>query len=217
VVDSTFATPYHCQPLALGADLVIHSATKYLGGHGDLILGVVAGSAQLIAGVRKAVAVLGPSAAPLEAWLTLRGIRTLHLRMARHSANAAVVAGYLDSHPCVQRVHFPGLTGHPTYAIAKTILRDGFGGMVSFDLAADGGDARPAFERFMAALRVIPFAASLADVSTTLSHPATTSHRGQSVQEQAAQGIGQSLVRLSCGLERAEDIVADLDVGLAAV
>lgn len=217
VVDNTFATPYHCRPLALGADVVIHSATKYLGGHGDLIAGVAAGPAAIIGPVRKAVRVLGASAAPLEAWLALRGLRTLHLRMARHAANAAAVAAFLAGHPKVAAVHYPGLPTHATHAIAGRILGAGFGGMVAFDLAAAPPDGRAAFERFLGALAMIPCAPSLADVGTMLLHPASTSHRELSAADRAAQGIGEGLVRLSCGIEAARDIVADLERGLAAV
>lgn len=217
VVDNTFATPYHCRPLALGADIVVHSATKYLGGHGDLIAGVAAGPAALIEPVRRAARVLGVNGAPLEAWLALRGLRTLHLRMARHADNAARVAAFLADHPKVRAVHYPGLPDHPTCATARRILERGFGGMVAFDLATGEADGRAAFERFLGGLTMIPFAASLADVGTMLSHPATTSHRDLLAAERAALGIGEGLVRLSCGIEAADDIVADLARGLAAV
>ncbi len=217
VVDNTFATPFHCRPLALGADVVVHSATKYLGGHGDLVAGVAAGAAALVEPIRRAARVLGANGAPFEAWLALRGLRTLHLRMARHADNAARVAAFLADHPKVRAVHYPGLPGHPTHAAARRILERGFGGMVTFELAAGEADGRAAFERFLGGLATIPFAASLADVGTMLSHPATTSHRDLLAAERMALGIGEGLVRLSCGIEAADDIVADLARGLAEV
>jgi len=218
VVDNTFATPYHLRPLEHGADLVIHSATKYLGGHGDLMAGVAAGGADVIARVRSNMRALGTNAAPFDAWLALRGLRTLHLRMARHAANARAVAEYLAGHPKVVAVHYPGLPAHPDHAVARRLLRDGFGGMVSFELAgALAADGHASFERLLSGFRMIRFAASLADVSTTVSYPVATSHRGQSSADLAAQGITDRLVRLSCGIEAAGDIIADLERGLGAV
>ncbi len=218
VVDSTFTTPYHCRPLDLGADLVVHSATKYFGGHGDLIAGLAAGAAEHIEAARGVMRAMGSNLAPQEAWLVQRGLRTLHLRMARHSENGNRVAEWLEAHPKVARVHYPGLSSHPTHAIARRILRRGFGGMIAFDLPEDGpGAGRGAFERFVGGLGMIRMAPSLADVGTTVSAPAFTSHRGLDPEERRAQGIGDGLVRLSCGIEAAEDIIADLERGLAAV
>lgn len=212
VVDATFATPCLCRALALGADVVLHSATKYLGGHGDLMLGVVAGPAELMEPVRAAVVLHGAPAGPMEAWLTLRGLRTLHLRMARHAANGLAAARWLAARPDVARVWYPGLPG-PDHGAARRVLAGGYGGMVAFELA--GG--RPAVEAFLSGLRMIRFAASLADVATTISVPVLTSHRRMAPEERAAQGITDGVIRLSCGVEAAEDLIADLTRGLDAV
>jgi cystathionine beta-lyase/cystathionine gamma-synthase len=212
VVDNTFATPYHCRPLALGADLSIHSATKFLSGHSDLVAGVASGTAGVIAPIRAAIKTFGATLGPFEAWLALRGLRTLHLRMARHAENALAVARFLEAQPAVGAVRYPGLPSHPHHAIAREILMHGCSGMVSFELA--GG--QPAVERFLERFRLIRFAASLGDVSTTVSHPATTSHRGLSAEARRAAGIGGGLLRLSVGIEAAGDIVVDLGRGLAA-
>ena len=210
VVDSTFATPYHCRPLEHGADIVIHSATKYLGGHADLIAGVAAGRAELVQGVHGAVRTFGVPASPLASWLALRGLRTLHLRMERSSANAQAVAEWLAKHPKVRSVHYPGLAGHPTHQTACRMLRRGFGGMLSFEVA--GG--KESVSRFLTGLRAIRFVASLGDVATTVSYPAVTSHRALTAEGRAALGIGAGLIRISVGIEAVEDIIADLERGL---
>lgn len=218
VVDSTFTTPYLCRPLELGADLVVHSATKYFGGHGDLIAGLAVGPKALVEPARGVMRAVGSNLAPQEAWLTQRGLRTLHLRMARHVENGQVVAEWLAGQPKVAATHYPGLASHPTHAVAQRILQHGYGGMIAFDLPSDGpGGGRAAFERFLGGLSMIRMAPSLADVGTTISAPAFTSHRGLSPEDRAAQGIGEGLVRLSCGIEAAGDIIADLARGLAAV
>jgi len=213
VVDATFATPCGGRPLAHGADLVVHSATKYLGGHGDLILGVAAGARADVAPIRQAVTQHGTPAGPFEAWLALRGLRTLHLRMARHVANATAVAGWLAARPDVARVWHPSLGDAAARALAERVLPGGTGGVVSFELS--GG--RPAVEAFLGGLSMIRFAASLADVATTLSIPALTSHRKLTPEARAAQGISDGVVRLSCGIEAAGDITADLARGLEAM
>lgn len=216
VVDNTFATPYHCRPLALGADLVLHSASKYLGGHADLIAGLACGRVELVARVRDTVVTLGAPLAPLEAWLALRGLRTLAVRLARQSENAAAVAQQLAAARlpggAVEAVWYPGLAEHPTHAAAVATLTQGYGAMVAFRLA--GG--RPAVARFLAALSLIRFAATLGDVSSTVSHPASTSHRGLPPGERQAAGIDEGVLRLSVGLEAVDDIIADLERGLAA-
>lgn len=212
--DATFATPYHCRPLELGADLVMHSATKFLGGHSDLLAGVVAGSDDLIGPVREAIGVFGSPLAPGSAWLAMRGLRTLALRMERQSANAAVLAGHLATHADVSRVWYPGLPAHPTHDAACASLRRGFGAMVAFDLVAGASERQ--VEAFMGALRTVKFVASLGDVATTVSHPASTSHRRLSSDELAGLGISQATIRLSVGAEAAPDIVTDLERGLAA-
>lgn len=212
-VDGTFTSPALSQPLSQGAGLVMHSATKYLGGHSDVTAGIVAGSGELIERLRPVRKLFGPTCSPLDAWLALRGMKTLALRMERHTANALGLAAFLEQHKKVQRVYHPGLADHPQHALAACILPDGVGGMLSFEI--EGGYA--AVDRFTQALSMIRFAASLGDVTTTISHPALTSHRGLSEQERAAVGITDGLIRVSTGIESLDDIVADVDRGLAAV
>lgn len=212
-VDATFATPILCRPLHLGADLVLHSATKYLGGHGDLMLGVAAGRKETIEGLRAGLALQGAQASPFAAWLALRGLRTLHLRMPRHAANARAAAAWLAARPEVARVWHPSLPDHPSHAVARRLLPAGEGGIVTFTLP--GG--LPDVERFLSGLRRIRLVASLADVSSTVSVPVTSSHRDLAPERRAEMGIEDGTIRLSCGLEAAEDIVADLARGLAAL
>ena len=226
VVDATFATPVHADPLGQGADIVIHSASKYLGGHSDLITGVVAGAASTITPIRKAVSMLGTNASPFDTWLARRGLRTLHLRVARQSANAAAVADWLAERGRTIQVLYPGRADHPDHGIASRVLRDGFGGMVTFELAAgaagvagqgEGGDGRAAVSRFLTGLRMIGLVPSLAGVETTVSHPTTTSHRGMTAEALARAGISDGMVRLSCGVESIDDILEDLGRGLDSI
>jgi cystathionine gamma-synthase len=212
-VDASFTPPPLSQPLAQGADVVMHSATKYLGGHSDVTAGVVAGNAELMERVRPARRLFGPTCSPLDAWLTLRGIKTLALRVERHTANARGLAEFLAAQPKVRRVHYAGLAGGAQGELVARLLPRGTGGMLSFEI--DGG--RRAVDRFIAGLSMVRFAASFADVSTTISHPALTSHRGLSAKERAAIGIGDGLIRLSAGIESLADICADVERGLAAI
>jgi methionine-gamma-lyase len=206
-VDNTFASPYLCNPLALGADLVVHSTTKYVGGHSDLTGGAIVGSADLVAAARHIVINAGGNAAPLEAFLALRGLKTLALRMERHSANALAVARALEGAPGIDRVLYPGLASHPQHALAERTLREGMaGGMLSVDLA--GG--RPAGERFLDQLQVAVHATSLGSVETLCSHPASSSHRQLSEADLANAGLTPGMVRVSIGLEDPDDLVADL-------
>jgi cystathionine beta-lyase/cystathionine gamma-synthase len=206
-VDNTFASPYLCTPLALGADVVVHSLTKYIGGHSDLTGGAVLGSAERIAAARAVLINAGGNAQPLEAFLALRGLKTLALRMERHSANALAVARALEGADGVSRVLYPGLASHPQHAVARRELRGGLmGGMLAVDL--DGG--RPAGERFLEHLRVAVHATSLGSAETLCSHPASSSHRQLSEPELAAAGLTAGLVRISIGLEDADDLVEDL-------
>jgi cystathionine beta-lyase/cystathionine gamma-synthase len=210
IVDNTFASPYHCRPLLDGAHVVVHSGTKYLGGHSDVTIGVLAADAWFVAQARAALSTFGASASPFDCWLTARGIRTLALRMERASANAQQVAEFLLARPEVLRVEYPGLACHPQHERAKALLSNGYGAMVTFELR--GGEE--AASRFVRALRRIKFAPSLADASTTLSHPAKTSHRGYSAAQREALGITGGLIRLSVGIEHVDDITDDLDLGL---
>jgi cystathionine beta-lyase/cystathionine gamma-synthase len=213
VVDNTFATPYHCRPLAHGAGLVVHSGTKYLGGHSDVTIGVLAGDPQRINAARASMAIFGAPASPFDSWLTLRGIRTLALRMERSSANAAAIAKYLaNDAPAVACVYYPGLPSHHDHEIAKRMLERGFGAMVAFDLR--GGEA--AASAFVRGLQRIRLAPSLGDVATTVSHPAKTSHRSLGEQARLDTGIGPGLIRLSVGIENVSDILDDLRRGLQA-
>jgi methionine-gamma-lyase len=211
VVDSTFASPWLCRPLAHGADVVVHSATKYLAGHGDVIAGVVATSAARAARVRKVQADTGGIASPFSAWLATRGVKTLPLRMERHCTSALRIARALAAHPAVEAVHYPGLPSHPDHAVAARLLREGrFGGMVGFDLRG-GLDAG---RRFQNALKLVARAGSLGDVHSLALHPASTSHRQLEPAVRRAAGIGEGYVRLSVGLEDPEDLLEDLNGAL---
>jgi cystathionine gamma-synthase len=224
LVDSTFASPALLQPLALGATIVHHSATKYLSGHADVTAGVLAGPRALVEAARAQAVRVGLTLGPFDAWLTLRGIRTLAVRMERHSANALALARFLGGRREVARVHYPGLPEHPQHRLARALLPHGFGGMLSFDLA--GGAV--AVERLAAALRgddgpgaggplPIAFAPSFGDVTTTWSYPARTSHRGLTEEERRERGISPGLVRLSVGIEDLADLEEALDAALRAV
>ena len=219
VIDNTFASPIHCRPLNLGSDLVVHSATKYLGGHGDLMAGVVCGPQELLHPIRSTLRVVGATPAPMDTWLALRGLRTLHLRMARHSANAEAVANYLVEQPAIERVHFPGLSDHPQSALARSSFSGGCGGMLSFELhpslVSSQSGPRDVIEAFLNRLEMIRLAPSLADVATILSIPSLTSHRSLSPEHRKALGISDLLIRLSCGIEDADSILQDLSRGLS--
>ncbi|MGD8624357.1 MAG: PLP-dependent aspartate aminotransferase family protein [Anaerolineae bacterium] len=215
IVDNTFATPYLLRPLALGADYVVHSATKYLGGHGDVMAGLVACSAERGLDLRERQKMLGANLGPQEAWLVLRGLKTLPLRMRQHCANAGAVAVWLNEHPAVARVNYPGLPGHPQHAVAQRMFGErGFGGMLSFEI--EGAGQAEVF-RFMEALELVLPATTLGDVYSLTLYPAHSSHRQVGPEVRAALGIGEGLVRLSVGIEAAEDIVGDLGRALGKV
>jgi cystathionine beta-lyase/cystathionine gamma-synthase len=221
LVDSTFTSPALLRPLEHGATAVHHSATKYLSGHGDVTAGVLVGPRSLVDLVRAQAVRVGLNLGPFDAWLALRGVRTLALRMERHSANALALAQFLDARPELGRVHYPGLPDHPQHSLARTLLLNGFGGMLSFELA--GGAV--AVQRFFGALAggpsvgvepLIAFAPSFGDVTTTWTYPARTSHRSLSDEERSKRGIGPGLVRLSVGIEDVEDLKESLDLALRA-
>lgn len=215
LVDNTFASPYLFTPLQHGADFVIHSATKYLGGHGDVMAGVVATSAENKKKLYEMNKMVGSVLGPFEAWLTLRGLKTLPLRMRQHSQNAQQVAEWLSNHPRIARVNYPGLPDHPHQALAARLFEGkGFGGMLSFEIA--GADKAMVF-RFMEALDLCLPATTLGDVYSLVLHPATSSHRSLTPQERAQVGIPDGLVRLSTGIEDAGDILADLDQALKKI
>lgn len=212
LVDNTFTTPYLVRPLDHGADFVVHSATKYLGGHGDVMGGIAIASEENCAKLREIAKLTGGVLGPNEAWLILRGLKTLPLRMERHCENAARVAEWLGAHPRIARVYYPGLSSHPQHELASSLFRPGcYGGMVSFEIA-DG--KRDSVFSFMNALRLCLAATSLGDVYTLLLYPAMSSHRTLTPEERAAIGIGDGLVRMSVGIEDVEDIIADLEQAL---
>ncbi len=211
-VDNTFATPALMRPIEHGADLVFHSLPKYLGGHSAAMGGVVAGRRELVEAALARLIHLGGTLGPFDAWLALGGLKTLGLRMRAHSENARAVARFLAGHQRVTRVEHPGLASHPQHAVAAALYPDGTGGMLAFEV--EGGYAGAA--RLVRALAGrIPLAPSLADVATTLSYPAGTSHRALTAEARAAIGISDGLLRLSVGTEDPEDILADLEAGLA--
>jgi cystathionine beta-lyase/cystathionine gamma-synthase len=210
VVDNTIATPFGCNPLAMGADLTLHSATKFLNGHADALAGVVAGPAELIGPLAHRSLDTGSTLSPDVAWLVRRGIKTLHLRLERSTANAARVADFLAGHRRVAGVRYPGLRSDPFHDVAARVLT-GFGGLVTFEV--EGG--RASGERVMDRCRVALRATSLGGVETTISHPASTSHRQLSAEELEAAGISEGFLRLSVGVEDAEDLIADLEQALA--
>jgi len=209
IVDSTFATPYLFRPLAYGADYAVHSATKYLAGHGDVMAGVVACSAERARDLRERQKLLGANLGPQQAWLALRGIKTLPLRMRQHCANAQVVAEWLSGQPAVAGVHYPGLPTHPQHAVAARLFEGrGFGGMLSFELRGAG---QAEVFRFMEALELVLPATTLGDVYSLTLYPAHSSHRQVAPEVRQAIGIGDGLVRLSVGIEDVGDIIADLE------
>lgn len=211
LVDNTVATPYIVRPLALGADAVVHSATKFLGGHHDVTAGLLIGTSEFIARARDVAIRLGGSLAPFDAWLAVRGIKTFALRMARICSNAAAAAEFLEKHAKVQKVYYPGLKSHPQNGIVRAALGGLGGGMLSFELKGNTQSSA----NFVKNLKLIRFAPSLGGVTTTISHPAKTSHRSLTPAQRAEAGISDTLLRLSIGIEEPEDIVSELDRVLA--
>ena len=209
LVDATFASPINYRPLEHGADVVISSATKYLNGHSDVIAGAVAGSNSVIEEVTRLMKLWGSSLDPHSAWLIDRGMRTLAVRMERHNSNGMAVATWASKHPAVARVHYPGLASHPDHALAARLL-DGFGGMLGLELA--GGAATT--ERMLGRLQLITHAPSLAGVESLVSEPRLTSHRALGPEGRAAMGIPDGFLRVSCGIEDADDLIADLEQAL---
>jgi len=212
VVDNTFATPYLQRPLEFGADLVIHSATKYLNGHGDVVAGFVAGDLDTVTQIRLIGVkdMTGSVLSPQDAFLMIRGMKTLELRMARHCSNAYEVAKFLEANSMVEKVYYPGLVSHEGHEIAKEQM-DGFGGIIAFDVK--GG--LEAGKKLLNSLELCTLAVSLGDTETLIQHPASMTHSPYTVEERAAAGITEGLVRISVGLEDANDIIADLEQGLA--
>ncbi|RFM29429.1 trans-sulfuration enzyme family protein [Deminuibacter soli] len=212
-VDNTFASPALQQPLSLGADLVVHSATKYLGGHSDLIAGIVVAREKELGDKIKFIQnASGAILAPFDSWLVIRGIETLHLRVKQHSANALEVARFLEQHPLVDKVFYPGLASHPNHEIAKKQAK-AFGGVVSFTLK---NDTEEAAIQFVTHTRLFKLAESLGGVKSLLCHPANMTHKSIPAEKRRASGVADSLIRLSVGLEEAEDLIADLEQAFTA-
>ncbi len=212
IVDNTLATPINQTPLQLGADLVLHSATKFLGGHADALGGVICGAKALVDKVFHYREINGATLHPMAAYLLLRGMKTLELRIQRQNESAMKIARHLEAHPAIGRVFYPGLESHDGHAIAKQQMR-GFGGVLSFMLAEDSFDA---VRRFVPRLRFAHAAANLGAVETIIGPPATTSHVECTLEERRAMGIPESLIRYSTGIENVDDLIADLDQALEA-
>lgn len=212
VVDNTFASPYFQKPLKLGADIVVHSCTKYIGGHADLLGGAVVGTKELVKSLRPVIRSTGGIMGPHEAWLSIRGLKTLHLRMEKHASNAMTVAGFLEAHPKIGWVRYPGLPSHPQYEIAKKQM-SGFSGMLSFGIK--GGIE--AGRKLMNSVELCSLAVSLGAVDTLIEHPASMTHADIPRKVRMKTGITDDLVRLSVGVEDADDIIADLDQALMRV
>jgi cystathionine beta-lyase/cystathionine gamma-synthase len=209
MVDNTFATPVNQQPLALGADFAVHSATKYLGGHSDITAGVVMGSTDLLDPVRNWRRSLGQTPAPETAWLLARSLRTLVVRVKQQNQTAATIAHALQHHPRVTRVYYPGLEDSPDHALAKRQM-SGFGGMLTLEVAGDAASASGMVDK----LRLFALAPSLGGVESLVSQPVYTSHFDMSAAERERRGIRENMVRLSIGLEDPADLLADLEFAL---
>jgi len=212
MIDSTFATPINCRPAGFGIDLVMHSGTKYFGGHSDLIAGAVAGRADLIEKIHSTRTTLGGCMDPHAAWLLLRGIKTLAVRVQRQNENASRVAQFLSQHPHVRRVHYPFVEGHPQRALAMEQMRGG-GGIVSFEVEGTGDHARKLSE----ALNLFTLAPSLGGVDSLVCIPVLTSHAMIPAEDREKMGVTEQLIRLSVGIEHADDLIADLEQALAVV
>jgi cystathionine beta-lyase/cystathionine gamma-synthase len=210
VVDNTFASPYLCNPADHGFEVVLHSATKYISGHHDIVGGVACGAEDMRTKLRATSLDVGGAMQPFDAWLAIRGLATLSLRMERHSTNAQQLAEFLEQHPRVERTHYPGLASHPHHDIAKRELGDSFGGMLAFEIQ---GGVDPAV-RFCDALELAWVATSLGGIKTLVGHAASTTHRQMDPDARRAAGIGDGLIRVSVGLEDPEDVVEDFEQAL---
>jgi cystathionine beta-lyase/cystathionine gamma-synthase len=211
VVDNTFASPYLQNPLALGADIVMHSATKYLGGHSDVVMGaIVVNDDKLHEQLAFLLNSCGANPGPMDCFLVLRGLKTLHVRMDRHCTNGVLLADFLSKHPKVEKVYWPGFPSHPNHEVAKRQMRD-FGGMLSFTLK---GDQFADASRIASAVKVFSLAESLGGVESLLGHPATMTHASIPKAERERAGITDSLIRLSVGIEDGSDLIDDLKQAL---
>jgi cystathionine gamma-synthase len=210
VVDSTFATPYNQRPLALGIDLVVHSATKYLGGHNDLLAGVIAGGRDLVGAIRELQGMLGGVPDPTSAYLLARGLKTFALRLARQNESGQRIAEHLEKHPRIERVHYPGLASHPDHEVARRQM-SGFGGLVSFEIRGSREDG----SRFIDRLRIPQIAPSLGGVESLIEQPSLMSFFEMTPEERTRIGMKDNLVRFAIGVEDTEDLIRDLDQALA--
>ena len=220
-VDNTFTPPPEVYPLKEGADIVLHSCTKYINGHGDVISGAIIGSTDLITPIRKGVTskICGTTPSPFNSFLLLRGLQTMELRMARHCENGMAVAKYLESVPYVKKVYYPGLQSHPQHELAKTMMHENYGGIMSFELQEEinGMDGFEACKKVVNALKVASIAVSLGDPATLVQHPASMTHANMSKEARAEAGIKEDLIRLSVGLENSKDIIADFEQAFAVL
>ncbi|SHK01613.1 methionine-gamma-lyase [Anaerobranca californiensis DSM 14826] len=214
IVDNTFATPYLQQPLTLGADIVVHSATKYLNGHGDVIAGFVVGSLEFITQVRifGVKDMTGASLSPFDAFLIDRGMKTLDLRMEKHCQNAMKIAEYLANHPMVEKVYYPGLKDNPYHQLAKKQMKS-FGGIIAFEVKGGFENGK----KVINSVQLCKLAVSLGDAETLVQHPPSMTHSTYTPEQLAAVGISQGLIRMSVGLENAEDIIDDLEQALSQI
>lgn len=220
-VDNTFTPPPEVYPLKEGADIVLHSCTKYINGHGDVISGAIIGSSELITPIRKGVTskICGTTPSPFNSFLLLRGLQTMELRMARHCENGMAVAKYLESVPYVKKVYYPGLESHPQHELAKKMMHENYGGIMSFELQKEinGTDGFEACKKVVNALKVASIAVSLGDPETLVQHPASMTHANMSKEARAEAGIKDDLIRLSVGLENSKDIIADFEQAFAVL
>jgi methionine-gamma-lyase len=212
-VDNTFASTYLQKPVSMGADIVLHSATKYLGGHGDVIGGIITASSEISARIREAYFNhFGPCMSPFNAWLILRGLKTLALRMNQHSKSAVEIARWLEGHVKIERVYYPGLTSHPHHELAVKQMKS-FSGIIAFELTR----GLEAGKKLINRVKLCSIAVSLGDCETLIQHPASMTHSTYAPEDLKKAGIGQGLIRLSVGLEHPGDIIADLDQALKAI
>ena len=212
VIDNTFATPINQTPTDFGIDIILHSATKYLGGHSDILAGAVTGPTEIIDTLRKTLRILGPTLDPFAAWLMLRGMKTLAVRVHQQNENTLKLATYLEKHPRVRCVHYPGLPSHPNHELAKKQMQ-GFGGVLSFEIDGTGDDAA----RFVESVGMMAMAPSLGAVETLITQPVTTSHRSFTLEDRKRAGISESLIRIAVGIEHIDDLIADCERGFAAL
>lgn len=220
-VDNTFTPPPEVYPLKEGADIVLHSCTKYINGHGDVISGAIIGSTELITPIRKGVTskICGTTPSPFNSFLLLRGIQTMELRMARHCENGMAVAKYLESVPYVKKVYYPGLESHPQHEVAKKMMHENYGGIMSFELQEEinGMDGFEACKKVINELKIASIAVSLGDPGTLVQHPASMTHANMSKEARAEAGIKEDLIRLSVGLENSKDIIEDFKQAFATL